>query len=163
MRKVLETVSLGALAVLAWVTIRALTGPERLPGRVPTHFDISGHPNAWGPAGMFLVLPGVAVILYVLMTWVSRYPSAFNFPVRVTRENRLRLEAVALGMTAWIKAEMMCLFAGIQVVTIGSARSGHGTLPPLLMPLSIGVIFGTIIGHFIAMRREAGFRPTGNP
>ena len=51
MRKTLEVVGLGMLAVLYWITYAALHGPERLPDRIPTHFDISGQPNAWGSPG----------------------------------------------------------------------------------------------------------------
>ncbi len=47
MRKTLEAISLGALAVLSWIAYSALHGSEPLPKRVPTHFDIAGQPNAW--------------------------------------------------------------------------------------------------------------------
>jgi len=160
MRRILEAVSLAALAVLAWVTWSALAGPARLPGRIPTHFNLAGKPDGWGTPQMLLVLPIVAAVLYILITWVSRYPSAFNYPVRVTPANRARLEKLALGMTAWLKAETLCLFAWIQSATIESVRRGRGELPVALMPAALAVIFGTIGWHIVAMRRAARARAT---
>jgi len=48
MRKLLEAVSVAGLVALYWFTWSALYGPNRLPDRVPTHFDAAGNPNAWG-------------------------------------------------------------------------------------------------------------------
>ena len=160
MRRILEAVSLAALAVLAWVTWSALAGPARLPSRIPTHFNLAGKPDGWGTPEMLLGLPVVAAVLYVLITWVSRHPSAFNFPVRVTPANRPRLERVALNMTAWLKAEMLCLLASIQTAIVESARRGRGELPAALMPAALVVVFGTIGWHIVAMRRAARPRAT---
>lgn len=156
MRKILEAVSLFALAALAWVTWAALAGPDRLPSRIPTHFNLAGKPNGWGAPQMLLLFPVIAGLLYLLFTWVDRHPSAFNYPVRVTRENQPRLQAVALSMTAWLKAEVLCLFAWVQIAAIEAARSGSGPhWLAALMPVFLGVVFGTIIAHVVAMRRTA--------
>jgi hypothetical protein len=126
-----------------------------LPNRIPTHFDAVGQPTGWGTPRMLLAVPIVACALYLLMTWVARYPSAFNYPVRVTPANQQRLQELAVGMIAWLKAEMIWLMACIQMVTVRAARLGWGGLPVWLMPLALGVVFGTIIGHVVAMRRSA--------
>ncbi len=152
MRKILEAISLGALALQLWITHRALYGPGRLPERIPTHFDFAGNPNGWGSPAMLLLFPAVAVALYLIITVVARFPSAFNYPVPVTAENRPRLQALVLGMIAWLKMELVCLFTWIQWSIIETARRGQGGLTPVLMPLSILAIFGTVIWYFVAMR-----------
>ena len=104
MRKTAEMVSLAALAVLGFVTIRAFYGPHASrTGYQPT--STRRPVNGWGSSYMLLVFPVFAVAIYLLMSLVSRFPSAFNFPVRVTPINRQRLEALALNMIAWLKAE----------------------------------------------------------
>ncbi len=155
MRKTLEAIGLGALAVLAWITYRALTGPERLPDRIPTHFDMAGNPNGWGSPAMLLLLPVVAGSLYLVMTVVARFPTAFNYPVRVTRETLPRLQSLTLDMIAWLKAELACLFTVLQWWMIEAARSGQGRLPPLLMPVFLVVIFATLGWHFVRVFRAA--------
>jgi hypothetical protein len=108
---------------------------------------------------MLLVFPAFAVVLYLLMSLVARFPSAFNFPVRVTPYNRQRLEALALNMIAWLKAEMVVLFMWIEWSAIRAARSPDHQFSPLLMPVALVAIFTTCIAHIIAMFRAAPSAP----
>lgn len=158
MRRSVEWVALAALVALWVMTALALLGPARLPDRIPTHFNLAGRADGWGSPQLLWLLPGFGTILYAGMTMVSRFPEAFNYPVRVTPANRAVLQALAQRMIAWLKAEVICLFLGIQYVTIGSARRGQGALPPFSMAIAIGVVFGTIGWYVIAMRRAAKVR-----
>jgi uncharacterized membrane protein len=153
MRKTLEFIALAALVLLFWITYSALYGPDPLPDRIPIHFNAAGQPNAWGPPLSLLLLPVVAVSLYLLITLVSQFPGGFNFPVRATEESRPRLEAIARQMILWLKAELVCLFAWIQWSIIDGARQGTFSLSPWLVPLSLAAIFGTAIAHIVAMIR----------
>lgn len=156
MRKALDIVSLIAIAVLAWVTADVFAGPDRLPARVPTHFSLSGQPDGWGSPLLLLFLPVTACLLYLLMTLVAHYPGSFNYPVRVTRANLGRLQTLALQMIGWLKAEVVWLLACIQVSAVHAARTGHsGGISAWLMPTALGVVFGTILGYVVAMRRSA--------
>jgi len=159
MRKLLEGVGLGALALLIWITYSALTGPTRLPDRIPTHFDAVGNANGWGSPAALLLLPIVAVGIYLLITVVSMFPASFNYPVRVTAENRERLQELTLDMVTWLKTELACLFAWIQWAILQSVRSGEGRLPSLLVPGFLVVIFATALWHIFALFRAA--RPGG--
>jgi len=155
MRKSLEALGIVAFLLLAWITWAALYGPNRLPDRVPTHFDAAGNPNAWGsPMGM-VILPVMAAGLYLLMSLVTRFPGAFHYPVRVTRLNIERLQSVTLDMIAWLKVELVCLFTLLQWAFIQAARTGSGRLFPMILPFFIVAIFGTVGWHFIAMFRAA--------
>jgi hypothetical protein len=58
-------------------------------------------------------------------------------------------------MIAWLKLELACLFAVLQWAFIQSARSGEGRLFPMILPVSILVIFGTIGWHLVATFRAA--------
>ncbi|HUN83131.1 MAG TPA: DUF1648 domain-containing protein [Terracidiphilus sp.] len=155
MRKTLEAIGLIALIVLLWITYQALAGPNPLPNRIPTHFDASGNPNGWGSPAMLILLPVVAIGLYLGITVVSRIPSAFHYPVRVTRVNLPRIQNLTLDMITWIKTELACLFATLQWWMIQAARNGGGRLPPLLVPGFIVLIFGTIGGYLFAVIRAA--------
>jgi uncharacterized membrane protein len=155
MRKTLEAISLLALAILLWMTWSAFHGPEPLPERVPTHFDFAGNPNAWGsPAGL-VFLPAIALALYLILSLVSCFPSAFNYPVRVTAENRPRLQALALQMMAWLKAELLCVFAWIQWMVIDAMRHGQGRFFAALGFAALVCSLGTT-GWYIAAMVRAG-------
>jgi uncharacterized membrane protein len=91
MRRILDFVGLAVLGLLAWITYRALYGPDTLPKRIPTHFGANGQLNGWGPPGSLWLLPIVGVGLYLLISIVSLFSASFNFPVRSTPANRLGL------------------------------------------------------------------------
>jgi uncharacterized membrane protein len=155
MRKILEAISLGALAVLFWITLRTLYGPERLPDRIPTHFDLVGRPNGWGSPSALLLLPLVALAIYLGITLTSRFPAVFHYPVRVTPQNRPRLQALSVRMIVSLKAELMCLFAWIQWSIVGAVRNGSGSLSLALVPVSLVAVFATVGWHLVAMLRAA--------
>jgi uncharacterized membrane protein len=155
MRRILELISLAALLTLLGITANALYGPHRIPDKIPTLFGSNGQPDAWGSSVMLLPLPILAIFLYAGITLVSRFPSAFNYPVRVTAQNRARLQSIALHMVASLKAETLVLFALLQYFTIDAARTARLGLPPGLMFTAIALIFLTMAAHIVAMRRAA--------
>lgn len=156
MRKALDIVSLAGLAVLTWITADALAGPHRLRGPIPTHFDLGGQPNGWGTPWVLLFLPITATVLYILMTFVARFPDSFSYPTRVTRANIGRLQSLALNMIAWLKAEVVWLFACIQTSVVHAARTGQSRgIWASLMPMAVGIVLGTIVGYLVVMRRSS--------
>ena len=155
MRKNLEIVGIAALAAMLFIVLRALYGPASLPPTIPTHFGLDGRPDGFGSRWSLLSMPVVALALYLLITVVARFPSAFNYPVRVTPENRPRLQSLALDMITWLKVEVVCVFAWIERITIVAARNGEGAISPLFMPLALAAILGTVVWYFVAMRRAA--------
>jgi hypothetical protein len=155
MRKTLEMIALLLLLFLWTVTVRAVFGSHALPARIATHFDAAGQPDGWGTPAMLWMLPGIATIIYLLMSLVARYPSALHFPMRTQPVARRRLEVIALNMISWLNVEVVCLFAWIQYETVAFARRGQGTLSPVFLPLVLVAVFGTIALHVNAMRRVA--------
>lgn len=155
MRKILEAIALVALLFTLGITALAVAGPQALPARIPTHFNAAGQPDGWGSPGMLWMMPIMAAGIYLLMTLVARFPSSFNFPMRVRPSARRQLEAIALNMLSCLKVELVCLFAAIQYWTIRIIRHGQGRLSPLFLPLVLVLIFGTIAWHIVRMRRVA--------
>jgi len=156
MRKSMEAVCVGLLGVLFWFTYSALNGTERLPDRIPTHFDISGQPNAWGSPGFLWFLPIVATGLYLLITVLGSIKfRRFNLPVAVTEANLPFLQGRTSEMLAWIKCELLCLFVYLQWSIIQSARNGTFRLSPLLVPVFLVVIFSTVGWRLTGMIRGA--------
>lgn len=159
MRKTMEVVGLVLLASLFWITYSALNGTEKLPGRIPTHFDISGQPNAWGPPGFLWFLPVVAAGLYLLMTVLGSIQfRRYNLPVPVTESNLPFIQEQTGVMVAWIKCELLCLFVYLQWAIIQSARTSEFRLSLLVIPVFLAVIFSTVGWHLAAIFRGAKAR-----
>jgi uncharacterized membrane protein len=159
MRKTIEVLALIVLGYLSWITYWASNGPDRLPDRVPTHFDISGQPNAWGSPAILWVLPAVGAGLYLLFTGLAsvRFRS-YNLPVRVTQANLPLIQEKTSEMIAWIKTEMLCLFVYIQSGIIQGARVGAFRLSPAIVPIFLVVIFATLGIYMVVIIRGARVR-----
>ena len=159
MRKTMEVASLMVLAFLYWITWSALNGATALPNRIPTHFDISGQPNAWGPPQLLWLLPVIGAGLYLLMTGLGaiRFRS-YNLPVRVTQANLPFIQDQTAVMVSWIKCEMLCLFVWIQWSIIRGAREGTFHLSPAILPVFMAAIFATVGWHLAILIKGARMR-----
>ncbi|MGA2351393.1 MAG: DUF1648 domain-containing protein [Terracidiphilus sp.] len=159
MRKSLEAISLAGLAFIFWITYQAFTGPNPLPSRIPTHFDAAGNANAWGPPATMWFLPMVAVAIYLVITVISLLPTGFkSMAVRVTAENRARLEALTHQLIACIKLEMICLFAWLQWSILQTVLRGSGTISPIAVPIFMVAVFATVGWHMVAIFRAVRAR-----
>lgn len=152
MRKWLEGIALLALGLHFAITVLAQFSPESLPGSVPIHLEAKGHPDGLGSPAMLFVLPAFALIIYLLFTVVTQFPSAFNYPVTVTVFNRKRLRTLALDMMAWLKAEIVSVLTWMQWVTVETARDPDRHIPAMT-PLAFVVVFATISFYVVRMHR----------
>jgi uncharacterized membrane protein len=140
LNRVPEYLGLVALGVLVAVTYQ---GAESLPARIPTHFGAGGAPDSWGPKYMLYMLAGIVAVIYGGLTLLQRTPRIYNYPVRVTDENRARLHLIAVGLVRWIKAEMALVFTYIQWA-VGQVGTGQAAgLSPAVMIGLVALLLGT--------------------
>ena len=155
----MEVAGLTMLAILCWITYAAFHGPEPLPQRVPTHFGLSGKPDAWGSPQMLWLLPLIGAGLYLLMTVLGSVRfRRYNLPVRVTEANLSFIQEQTAVMVAWIKFEVLGLFTYIQWSIIEGARVGEFHLKPVSIPIFLVVIFATVGWHLSGIIRGARAR-----
>jgi uncharacterized membrane protein len=122
MQKYLDAISLAALAVLLAFTGFALYGPGRLPDRIPTHFDQLGRADAWTTPSSFEVLPVIAVIVYLGLSVVTAFSWLAKNAAQKNPDGVPGLEAIFLKLITWIKAELIGVFAYIQISSIQAVR-----------------------------------------
>ncbi len=126
-----------------------------LPAQVPKHYGITGAPDDYGGKSTIIALPAVTILLYGLLTALSFFPRAFNYPVAVTDENRERLQATAVSLLGWIKVEITLLFLYIAWTDIQVGRNVSGGLGWGFLPAVLAV-FGVTITVGIVQVRRAG-------
>ena len=126
-----------------------------LPDRVPSHYGFSGRADAYGARSSLIVLPAVSIGLYLLITAVSSFPQLLNYPVAVTDKNRDRLQAIALAMIGWIKAEMTWSFAYVSWAIVREAHGVSGGLGWAFLPLTLGAVGATIAIAAVQVARAA--------
>ncbi|HEY3398162.1 MAG TPA: DUF1648 domain-containing protein [Armatimonadota bacterium] len=137
MPEYLGVLMLGALVAITY------QGAVSLPERIPTHFGVSGAVDGWGPKLMLYVLVGILAVVYLGLTLLQRVPGIYNYPVKVTDENRTRLQMIAVGMMRWMKVEIAALVTYIQwvVVQVGTHQAA-GMSTPAMLGL-VGLLLGT--------------------
>ncbi|XZF13513.1 DUF1648 domain-containing protein [Chitinophagaceae bacterium MMS25-I14] len=127
------------LLISAWVI--AGYGYSILPETIPTHFDLQGKINGYGNKLTVFILPFIAVLLYVLLTWMVRFPQYFNYLKPVTPENAKQQYTAATAMIRWLKAIILLVFVIItaDIVLTASGRKGIGVIF-FLLPLAILIV-----------------------
>lgn len=142
-----------SLAGVLFIVVLLAAVWDRLPARVPTHFGMSGTPNAWGTRNSLLLFAILPLVMHVGLTILSRVPWTYNYPTKVTEENAARLYALGRGMMLWLRTEIVWLFALLGWQTIQVATGQATALgPPLIFP-ALGIIYGTVIYYLVLMYR----------
>ena len=133
------------IIVLAALVIFTIFAWKDIPDQIPTHYDFAGNPDAYGGKASALILPILAVVMYIIMTFTERFPKAWNTGVEVNERNMEFIYNEIKDMLVTIKLMITLLFAFISYFTLTMA-----SLPVWLMPVFMVVIFAPIIKYGIA-------------
>ncbi len=125
---------------------------NKLPDKIPTHFELNGEPNGFGGKKMLIVLLVVMVAITGLMYLSEMFPKLWNLPVKITDANR---EFVYRTVKYFMEVEtiiMITLLAGPIIAIVFSK-----TYPGWIIFLQLGVFTVAFIATmvFIAIRGRA--------
>jgi uncharacterized membrane protein len=138
-----------------------------LPARVPTHFGLSGKPDAWRPKSFWTVmlLPLFTLIMGVGMAGVAflvaRAKRAVRFPqTHISLEAQRRFRQ---AMTRFLSVLAVIVTGMLMTMSIDSIRVGLGLaegLSPVGMALGIGIAVLALVGtlYFICRYGQGGAR-----
>jgi uncharacterized membrane protein len=90
--------------------------------KIPTHFNFSGQPDAWGNKSSMIYLSTVVLVLYLGLTVLNRFPYIFNYPVEITTKNADRQYRMARTLLSFLKLGMIILFLTILYTSIQIAK-----------------------------------------
>jgi len=113
--KMLEIAAWVLLIVLVSFTIYAY---GQMPDSVPVHFNIKGDPDRYGDKSTIFILGGVAVGLVALFMFLLKSPgnySKYNYPIKVTPENKAKVYALSARLMRVIMVNILILFLFITV------------------------------------------------
>lgn len=120
---------------------------SRLPDRIPVHFNASGVADGWGSKSALFLTPLTALVMYVSLTVLSRFPHKFNYLWEITEANARRQYAIARQMLSAIKVLGMAIFSNITWGTIGTAMGTRQGLGAWFLLVTMPLLFGTIISY----------------
>jgi len=128
----------GGVILLA-STIFVVVNWGQIPDQIPTHFTITGQPDAYGGKPMLIFLVVISWVMFTTLTISVKFPNMWNFPVEVTDQNRDVLFAIARFMMEILKLLTAILMSVIMMATALSLE-----LPAVVM-ISLFVAIMTTI------------------
>lgn len=137
---------IGMMALAAMVTMIVLQW-SRVPETIPAHFGANGEVDRWGSKWELLILPVIAIVLYLFMQFIEARPHTHNYPARLNDTNRAafylhsrrvinltkNLCALLLAYTTWrtilvakgaVEGLGMGMFSVLLVAVVGVAIWG---------------------------------------
>ena len=126
------------MVIVVWGLIILML--NQAPDIVPTHFDASGKPNAYGsPTG--IVIPCIIVTIAAIGLMVIAYfPRHMNMPFKVTNIRQVELTIRMTRITGLI---FLALTFAIGWTSLGSINHGGPNAIPILTV--VGLLFAVII------------------
>jgi uncharacterized membrane protein len=123
-----------------------------LPARIPTHFGVSGAPDAWSVKNIWYVfmLPFMNLLMAGLFTVIYRFPQYTSWPttlvlMTVDEEKREKIFEVLRSMNAWIFFLITSMFAYLQYAILATANGrAFGVLNYIMIGFLV-VMFAYII------------------
>ena len=126
----------------------------RLPDSVPVHFGMDGSPDAWGSKRSLLVLPGLSLLVFVMLTILEKVPHLHNYPWSITPENAPRQYLNSRRMLTALKAVVAWVLAIGFWRTCAVADGRADGLGAWFLPASLIAIFGSMAFFLIRGARE---------
>ncbi len=118
-----------------------------LPETIPTHFGVSGIADGFGDRWTILLIPGIATLLYLTITIISRFPHLYNYPWPITTENAPRQYGIFRRLVIILKAEAMYLMGYIEWGIVEVANGRQTGLNVFFLPVVAITVIGTIGFH----------------
>lgn len=125
-----------------------------LPAIIPIHFDAAGNPDSHGRKETLFMLPGIAVLIYIFITYLNKHPHWFNYPVKITAENAFTQYTAACRMMRILKLSIMLIFFIIMVCSYFAGSGAMSKLPVWLLPVIILLAIGPVFYYLLASSKK---------
>jgi uncharacterized membrane protein len=153
--------------LLAALFVFSIATLDRLPERIPTHFDLAGRPDGFAAKslGTWLLLPVIAAGMALFFALIGRLvwalrdrPEVLNVPakaafLRLPPEARERVVRYFVGMLHGFAAVVVALFLAIQAGTYLVATGRIARLHPALLALALAAILAYVVAFLLRGRR----------
>lgn len=140
---------LDIIGIILFIVLIAITFVYwvKAPDTVPIHFNFKGEIDAYGSKNTIFILLPIAIIIYIGLTILSKYPQICNYCIEITPENKEKQYSMASTFIRIINIEILLIFFYIQINTSISMNSGE-MLSIAFLPISLFVLFASV-GFYI--------------
>jgi uncharacterized membrane protein len=123
---------------------------SQFPDRVPAHYGISGKPNGWHGKSFLLILPGIAAVVWIVITVSQRHPRLINIPFRIDRDSP-EVQSVLRNMMIAEKTTTALMFAWLMRGMVRTALGRADGIGQWFFPLTLVLIFAPPIVYLVKL------------
>ena len=84
---------------------------------IPLHINIHGEVDNYGSKWGLFILPAIALLIYLLMSWLERNPQLYNFP-NSKKHSRKEQEKIGVELISWLKVITVLMLILIETLLI---------------------------------------------
>lgn len=130
-----------ALLIIAALWLMVVFSYQILPETIPIHFNIKGEVDGYGSRLTLIIIPLFATLLIPGMLWLSRYPHIFNYPTKITPENKTAQYRLAARFIRIMAVGLGVVFLHIVWMIIHSAETRQDTSSWLIILPILAISF----------------------
>lgn len=93
---------------------------DKIPLLVPSHYNLDGMADGWSSRSFLWYPAAFNVIITILLGVLTRYPHKYNYPFKVTEENKERVYAAASFFVALLQL-VVCIIMSCIVIQMSLA------------------------------------------
>ncbi|MGG0670711.1 DUF1648 domain-containing protein [Lederbergia citrisecunda] len=139
--------SITAIVYLAGIVYTIVIWSQ-LPDQVPAHYNAAGDVNRWGSKWELILLPVIAALLAIFMSFLEKHPEWHNY--MKLNENNIEFQYKNSRMLLNVlKNECVLLFVFLTYSTEQVALGNIDSLGIVFLPVFLIIIFGSM-AFFIA-------------
>lgn len=132
------------LDAISFLLLLALLGTtlyyyKLLPETIPTHFNASGEPDAFGDKSSIFLFAGIAVLIYVVLYIYKGKPHLYNYPTTITEDNAPEYYSKASKMMRFLNLVNILIFFYLQYQTIQTALGSSDGLGSYFLVITLAV------------------------
>lgn len=121
---------------------------NQLPDQVPAHYNGAGEVDRWGSKWLIIILPFIAALLAVGMSFLEKHPEWHNYMKLNENNIEYQYKNSRLMMNV-MKNECVLLFTFLTYNSAQVALGHSDSLGNAFIPIFLIVFFGTMAFFFI--------------
>ena len=125
----------------------------RLPNSIPSHFDMTGNVDGYSSKGIIFMLPIIMTLLFILMSWVIKFPHRFNYPFEINESNALYQYTLAVKLITILKLLIATGFAfSLFSMTNLDSKLGASINSYFVLIMMVSLVLPIVIYLILAAR-----------
>lgn len=129
-----------------------------LPDTVPTHLNINGEIDGYGSKETILLMPAVGLFLFIMLIILLRFPHIYNYPVKVTPQNAVRMYTSGVRflriVRLWIMIVLIIVIVSFIRMATGVNKDSDKWLLPLILLLAFGLLVFSLVRFFNIKKQD---------